>query len=86
MGVSQNLPESYAWFNVALQYGHEPAQYMIDKLMEQMTPHQVEAAGERTTLLIEEISKSIQERHEWLTENIFNNHPEYSEFNETDDQ
>ena len=86
MGVSQNLPEAYAWFSTALHYGHDPAQYMLDKLKGQMTVHQVEAGGERSFFLVEDINKSIEQRHEWLKENIFKDYPELSEFDEPDNQ
>jgi len=83
MGVSQNLPKAYAWFNVALQYGHNPAQYMLDTLASQMTAYQVEEGDERTLKLTEDISRSIQKRQEWFKNNILNDFPEYQGLNET---
>lgn len=85
MGVSQNLKESYAWFNVALEYGYNPAQYMIDQLMEQMSVHQVEEGSERASELVEDIYNNRRERHERL-EKLLSDYPDYSEFNETDNQ
>ena len=70
MGLPQDLSESYAWFNVALQNEHGPAQYMIDKLMDQMTAHEMEEGSERITWITEEIKKTIKEHNTWFRENI----------------
>ncbi len=78
MGLSKNLSEAYAWFNVALQNEHKSAQYMIDKLMDQMMAHEMAEGKERTAWILEKITKNTRERNIWIRENLLkHNSSEY---------